>query len=141
MSTDKLTAELVLRRSYDPTTQSLKTMPGSPTATQIEISADDGDSILTVPSTALITSMGVEVSAMGMKTVELYVAPEATADSAKIEISPADSGNVWMEVATSTVAADPADVKSSGPKSICARRIRVTAVSGSPVIYLVMQAV
>lgn len=140
MSTKLLTSELVLRRVFDPTTESLKTTMGT-TETEIELSADDGDSIIAVPVNNLSSTAGEEISCVGMKTAELYVEAEATADSAKIEVSPVDTGNVWMEVASSTVAADPTLLKSSGPKAICARRIRITVVSGAPVAHLVVQGV
>lgn len=140
MATNSLTGELVLRRVYDPATESLKTTGPAETQTEISISSADGDSITTVPNAALVSTT-TEISAVGMKTAELYVEAEAVADSAKIQISPVDSGNVWMDVATSTVAADPADLKSSGPKAICARRIRIAIVSGTPVCHLVVQAV
>lgn len=140
MATNNLTGELVLRRVYDPATESLKTSPAAETETQIALSADEGDSIITVPSSSVISDT-TETACIGIKTVELYVESEATADSAKIQISPVDAGNVWMDVATSTVAADPVALKSSGPKSICARRIRIVIVSGTPVYHLVTQAV
>lgn len=140
MSTNKLTGELVLRRVYDETTGTLMTT-SAPTEMEIELDAADGDNVRNIPDNNVVSTLATEVPCISMKTIELYVEPNATADSAKIEISPVDSGDVWMEVASSTVAADPSVVKSSGPKSVCARRIRITAVSGSPVVHLVMQAV
>ncbi len=140
MATEKLTAELVMRRVYDPDTESLKTVPASPTSTEIEISAADGDSMISHPNTA-VESTTTEISAVGMKTAELYIEPNASPDDAKIQVSPVDSGDVWMDVSTSTVVADPSLVKSSGPKAICARRVRVAIISGTPVFHLVVQAV
>ena len=140
MATEKLTGELILRRVFDPTTQALLTTPAATSEMAIEIDAADGDNILIKPDNALIEDLN-EYSCIGMKGVELYVEPNVSPLSAKIEVSPVDVGDVWMEVASSTVAADASVVKSSGTKTICARRIRVTNVSGTPVVYLVMQAV
>lgn len=139
MSGDLLNGDLVLRRSYSSTDQAIKTVPAGNTSFQIELSAADGDNVTTIPQ-ALLISDATETACIGIKSVELYVEPGAAA-SVKMQISPVDSGDVWMDVTTSTVNSDPTNLVSGGNKTICARRIRASVVSGTPVYHIVGHSV
>lgn len=139
MAGEKLTGELIMRRVYDPDTGSLKTTTGA-TETQIELSADDGDSVITYPNNVVISDIGVDTSCVGMRSAQLYIEAGA-ASEAKIQVSPVDSGNIWMDLTGTSLSNDPTNLKSSAIQTICARRIRVVVVSGTPVTHLVMQAV
>lgn len=56
MSTQILNGEHVLRSVYDPTTESLKTIPSAATSFSIELDATDGDSVSIRPlSTDVVT--------------------------------------------------------------------------------------
>lgn len=134
-----ITGEHVLRKSFSEADQAIKTVPSSATAYSIELSHADGDSVETHPQ-GILTSTVTEQSAVGIKSVSLYLEPGVAA-SAKLQVSPVDSGNVWVDVPTSTVSNDPTNVVMSTVLTVCARRIRVAVVSGTPVAHLVGQAV
>lgn len=138
--THNLTGELILRQVFDPSTGSLLTAPASATAMAIEIDAADGDNILTKPNNTLQSVVDTAVSCVGMKSAQLYIEPGAAA-TAKIQISPTDSGDVWMDLVGASIANDPTNLVATSLQTICARRIRATAVVGTPVIHLVLQAV
>lgn len=140
MAGDKLTGELIMRRVFDPVTQALKMAPAAATETEIEISADDGDSVITYPNNAVIEAINDEISCVGMRSAQLYIAAGA-ASQAKLQVSPVDTGDVWVDLTGSTLANDPADLKAGTIQTICSRRIRAVVVSGTPTVYVVIQAV
>lgn len=158
MST-KLDANQVIKNSYDPVTQSLKTVPGAETAFSIELSSTDGDSVTNVPNgfqetTATITSsstgvISTEFSLSGMKTINLYTKTLTNITGAQVltlEISPTDSGDVWIATSlTITPNATAPTVVAGTPASIVARRGRVrtaAAISaGTYTLHIVAQAV
>lgn len=135
MSSHGLTSELVLREAFDEATCSLRTTPSSNTSFSIELDAADGDNVTSKPDVALI-STATAVSAVGMKTVNVYVDVGAAA-SVKLQVSGTDSGGTFIDVPSSTTIQGTM----SGPLTICARRIQVVVVSGTPTFNLVMQSV
>lgn len=137
MSTTTLTGELVLRAVYDPTTGGLLTTPSTATAFAIELDAADGDNV-TTKADASVTAVTTAVSAVGMKTINLYVNP-GTATTVKIQISGEDSGSNFMDLPSGSIANDLTLVKSTGPLTICARRAQVVVVSGAATYSLVLQ--
>lgn len=139
MPNHDLTAELLLREAFDVTTGALKTIPSSSTSFSIELDAADGDNITAKSDVALVTTTAV-TSCVGMKSVALYVEPGAAA-TVKLQVSSLDSGSVFMDVPSGSIANDPTDLKATSVLSICARRIKVVVVSGSPTFQLVMQNV
>lgn len=140
MSTTKLTGELILRQVYDPASESLKMSQATATEMSIELNAADGDNVLTKPDNALIEVADVAYPCIGMRSAQLYIEAGAAA-TAKIQVSPVDSGNLWIDVASSSVANDVTELKATTVTTICARRIRVTTVAGIPSVKLVIQAV
>ena len=134
-----INGEHVLRKSWSEADQAIKTVPASATSYAIELNQADGDSVQNYPY-GITASDASELPAVGIKTVNLFLEPGAAA-SAKIQVSPVDSGDVWLDVGTGSVSSDPVLVKATGPLTICARRVRVTIVSGTPVYHLVGQAV
>lgn len=139
MADNYLNSDLVLRAAWDPVNEGLKIIPATNTEFAIELSSLDGDSVLSVPNFSTVSTT-TATDSKGMKSAVLYVEPGAAA-SVKLQVSPVDSASVWMDVPTSTVASDLTNVTASAVLSICARRVRVVVVSGSPVYHLVMQGV
>jgi hypothetical protein len=133
-----ITGELALRKSFNQNDAMRVEMVG----TQLAVSlVADEDSITTVPNSQVISDAS-EVSAIGIKSACLYVESDGAGTAqAKLQVSPVDSGDLWMDVATSTVTASATDLTSSAVFTICARRIRVVSVAGTPVTHLVIQAV
>lgn len=134
-----ITGELVLRKSWSENDQAIKTVPSENTSFEVELSHADGDSVITHPN-SLLVSDATEVSCVGIKSVALYVEAGAAA-TAKIQISPVDSGNVWIDLASGSVNSDLVNLSISSVLTVCARRIRVATVSGTPVFHLVGQSV
>jgi hypothetical protein len=73
----------------------------------IELNANDGDSVLAV-SPSLIVSDGQEMACLGMKKACLY-------GEGVVSISPEDSGDSWYQL--NCIALEPME--------ICARRIKL----------------
>lgn len=134
-----ITGEWVLRKIWSETDQAIKTVPATATSYAIELSQADGDSVQTYPNSTLVSD-ATETVAVGIKSVSLYLEPGAAA-SAKIQVSPTDSGDVWVDVPTSTTNSNLTLVVASAIFTVCARRMRVVTVSGTPVYHLVGQAV
>lgn len=139
MPTTDLNGELILRAVYDPVTGGLLTTPSSATSFSIELDAADGDNVLTKADNSA-TATTTAVSAVGMKTVNLFVNPGA-ATTVKIQVSGEDTGSNFMDLPSGSVANDPTLVKSTGPIEICARRAKVVVVSGALTYSLVLQGV
>lgn len=133
MATHTLTSELVLREAFDEASGALKTVPSSATSFEIELSAADGDNVTAKADVGIVSDTN-PVSAVGMKTVNLYV---SGVGSAKIQVSGTDSGSNFIDVPSSTTNAG----SMSGPLSICARRIQIVFTAGTPTVSLVMQSV
>lgn len=134
-----ITGEWVLRKIWSEADQAIKTVPASATSYAIELSQADGDSVQTFPNSITTTGTG-EISAVGIRSISLYLEP-GTAASAKVQVSPVDTGNIWIDVPTSTVSNDPINVTMSTVLTICARRMRIVTITGAPVAHVVGQAV
>lgn len=135
----KLDFQQVIKNSFDESTDSLKVLL-TPTTFGIELDAADGDNVTAKPDLILVSNT-TETVCTGIKSVVLYVESQAGTHTAKIQISPVDSGNVWMDLASSTVSADPSNLVSSSVLSIVARRIRVAVTVGTPIYHLVGHSV
>ena len=130
-----LTGELIMREVYSEADGALKTVPSSATSFAIELDSADGDNVTAKPDVAIISTTTI-TSCVGMKSV-CVVVEAGSAASVKLQVSPMDSGSVFMDVPSSTTAQGAM----SSVLSICARRIQVVVVSGSPVYHVVMQSV
>lgn len=139
MSDNYLNSDLVLRQAWDSVNEGLKIVPAVSTEFSIELDAADGDNVTAKPDVALVENT-TAVSAVGMKSANLYI-EAGVAATIKLQVSPVDSGDVWMDVTGGSVANDPANLKATGVLSICARRVRLVVVAGTPVYHLVMQSV
>lgn len=135
----KLDFQQVIKNSFDESTDSLKVLL-TPTSFGIELDAADGDNVTAKPDLILVNDT-TETVCTGIKSVVLYVESQAGTHTAKVQISPIDSGNVWMDLASSTVSADPSNLVSSSVLSIVARRIRIVVTAGTPVYHLVGHSV
>lgn len=134
-----ITGELVLRKSWSENDQAIKTVPSENTSFEVELSHADGDSVITHPNSILVSDT-TETSCVGVKSVALYV-EAGSAATAKIQISPVDSGNIWMDLPSGSVNSDLTNLTVSSVLTVCARRIRVNVVSGTPVYHLVGHSV
>lgn len=128
-----ITGELALRQAFDETTGALKTIPASNTSFAIELDAADGDNVTAKPDVSLVVDT-TAISAIGMKTVNLYV---SGVGAAKVQVSGTDAGATFIDLPSSTTSAGAM----SGPLSICARRVQIVYTSGTPTVNLVMQSV
>lgn len=135
-----ITGETVLRKVWDENAQALKTIPAASTSFSIELDAADGDNITTKPDLILVSDT-TETICTGIKSITLYVEALAGTNTVKVQISPVDSGNVWMDVTSGSVSSDPTLLTASNLLTICARRIRLVVTAGAPVYHLVGQAV
>jgi hypothetical protein len=104
-----LTGELVLRESWSEVDKALKIIPAANTEFSIELSADDGDSVVAIKRSVVVEA-NTTVDAKGMQQICLYAA-------GTLSVSPSDSGEDFITI--------PATV--GQVVSICARRVRVTA--------------
>jgi hypothetical protein len=118
MAQHTLTGELVLRESWSADDGAIQIIPAANTEFAIELSADDGDSVITIPKSVTVET-GETVSAAGMKTLCMYGA-------ATVEVSPDDSGATFYSVSVTALT----------PISICAKRVRVSG-AGKVVIQAV----
>ena len=145
------------RRCYSEAEDAIRTIPSSATSFEIELSAADGDNITAIPSllsvSASITSAstGVVVPATactGIKSVALYIKTDTTIVGPQVctlEVSPADSGDVWAATtSTITPSTTAGVVVLTAPIAIAARRLRVSIAaaitSGTATLYVVGQS-
>ena len=148
----------IIKRVFDGTNDAVRVEIGQGTSFAIGLSADSGDSILTVPTLleakASITSTNSGViipvtSCTGMKSFSIYTHTTSTITGAQlctVEVSPSDSDNVWIATsATITPSATSGAVVTSSISTQVARRIRVSIAaaisSGTFDIYLLGQSV
>lgn len=157
MADHSLTAELVLREAWDAASGSLKTVPGSSTQFEIELSAADGDSVnvqgeqknapvanITNASTGIVVP---ELDASSMKSFQIYVKTTTAIVGPQVltlELSPVDSGDVWLTTTCTVTPSTTLDaVVASSVLAGVARRARVRTAaaitSGVADIYLMMQ--
>jgi hypothetical protein len=147
----------VLKNAYDATEEALRFVPSGATGFDIELSHSDGDSIYShlanSSNSASVTpsSSGIiiaEQACEGKKSFQLYAKSLAAlggAAQAKIEVSPADSGDVWFDMSLSLTSSTSLNaVVASSVGNQLARRIRVSLVTapvgGNVDYYLIMSA-
>jgi len=124
-----LTGELVLRKAWDDTNGALKTSLNSEFA--VELSHADGDSSYAVSKQTVITGAST-TSATEIKSLVIYTEPGT--GSAKVEVSPLATGNVWVDLVSIT--ADGTLVVKSAVTELRAARIRITTTG--PVVHTVL---
>lgn len=154
-----------LKRTVDSTADAIRTIPAETTSFSIELDSADGDSVTTHPAstsgTASVTNATLAnaeiiapIAADGMKTIDLYAKcttaiTSGGTPSAKIQISPASSGDVWVDLPSGSLNL-PTTLntvsKLALPLSLCALRMRVlfgadTITTGDATIYMVAQKV
>jgi len=157
MSITMLDHPQVIRSVFDETTQSLRTVPGSTTAFEIELSADDGDSAKIQgrskdASKVSITSSntGVVVPALdceGMKSFQIYVKTTTAITTPQVltlQLSPHSTDDVWFSTTcTVTPSSTLNTVVASSLFTGIAKRARVSIASaisdGGADIYLNVQ--
>jgi hypothetical protein len=109
-----LTGELVLKESWDVEAQALRTIPATNTEWAIELSHEDGDSVIShVPCITLVEGVH-DVS--GMSTLCLF-------GEAALSISPDESGEEFHTITPTALV----------PTAVCARRIKIVG-SGKVVV-------
>jgi len=157
-SISRLDSNQMIKRVFDEANDAVRIVLGESTGIAIELSADDGDSIITRPegisTKASLTSAssGVIIAAascVGMKTFNLHskttsatVGPQVLT----VEFSPHDSDDVWIASSiTVTPSAVNGTLVSGTAASLIARRVRVSTAaaitSGTIDAYLIAQAV
>lgn len=151
-----LSSEHVLREVYDPTTGSLKTTPSNSTSFEIEVSADDGDSVLTrkeqndVKVSLDNTNSGVIIPAFqvsGKSDITLYTKTTSTITGPQlcsVQVSPSLTDDVWLTIGSGVTPSTTLDVVvMSSNIQIVAKRVRViiasSITSGSFDLYVVTQ--
>lgn len=135
----KLDANQCIKTAFDDSTETLKVSIPAVT-TEIELDASDGDSVLShtynVSNTASLdnSSTGVVISEFdisGLKNFNLYTKTLTAITGAQVltfQISPADSGDVWIDTSLTITPSTTANVVVSGTvaTNIVARRGRVS---------------
>lgn len=149
----------LIKKVYDEANDAIRVEVGQGTSFGLSITADSGDSVITVPNIteqkASITSAntGTIIAAfpcIGMKSFNLYTNTTSTIVGAQVctlEISPSDSDDVWI---SSSLTVTPSLVSGTVVmgtvnSAIVARRARVkitaAVTSGTFNIYCVAQSI
>jgi hypothetical protein len=117
----QLDATQAFKRAFDCEHDSIRVIPATNSETEIEISAEDGDSVEAVAR----SRTGVEMACGDLRAVCLYAsAPEPRQQSeVKLLVSPDESGNDWYEIYRMTF---PTTV-CSAVIDICAKRLKIEA--------------
>lgn len=105
----------MLQHAFDEPSESFKTKVVD-TEMQIELSAEDGDSVTAISRSITHNKKMEPISCAGFKEASLY----STGGSLQLEISPSDTEDIWFVC----MSAHPS--KMYGPRQICARRMRLT---------------
>jgi hypothetical protein len=142
----------IIKRITDSDHDAIRTVPAETTAFQIELSADDGDSVLVRGDTLALASeeldsasTGVVIAAtacVGIKSFQLYGICNDTDGAnlagdivASIEVSPSDSANVWHSSGSTVTLGSGQDtgdiVVANILSTLIARRIRVSLTSNA----------
>lgn len=111
MAKSKIGSEHAIVRAYDADNEALKV---SLLNAEIELSAHDGDSVLAIPETKVITEPGVyDIS--NVSKISLF---DKTPNESTIivEISPSETEDVWFVI-----------ILAINPLDVCAKRLRVNA--------------
>lgn len=145
MST-KLGWEQALRNSYDENTESLKTTIQN-IEIAMELSADDGDSVITVPKAINVFNavngpqapQAIIIPATNVSycnLVSIFVNNADSATQLSIEISPSDTVDIWHQISTHNATSGTSHHE---PTFFPCRRIRVRFVNtySSPALFQV----
>jgi hypothetical protein len=148
----------IIKRIYDETNDAIRVEIGTGTTFGLNISADSGDSVTSVPSVteqkASITSASTGVivaasSCVGLKSFQLYTNTTSTITGAQVctvQVSPSDSDNVWVSTSLTITPSTTNGTVITGTVNtgIIARRMRVSIAapitSGTFTIYLLGQS-
>ena len=95
---------------------------------QMELDAEDGDSVLALPASETLTSG--EMSAKRLKRGQLF-----SQGAVSVEASPVDEGDVWVALTSQ----DTPSLQKSAVFDLCCRRIRLIKAEGA-VAYFVGQS-
>jgi hypothetical protein len=154
-----LDAPQIVKRVYDSDNDAIRVEVGVGTGFALNLSADSGDSISSVPTVteqkASITTANTGViipatSCIGMKSFNLYTNTTSAITGAQVctlEVSPSDSDNVWKATSLTITPSgtNGTVVMGTVATGIVARRMRVSIASaissGTFDIYLVAQSV
>lgn len=154
-----LDQQMILQRSFDESNDALRVEVGVGTSFALNISADSGDSVTSIPSVvenkASITSAntGTVMSSspcIGMKSFNLYTNTTSTitgAQACTLQVSPSDTDDVWINTTLTITPSTTASTVVVGTvnTAIVARRMRVNIAaaisSGTFDLYLVAQSV
>lgn len=126
MSEDKpdvthyFSGEQVLKRAWDVETDSLKVIQSEHTAFEVELNAEDGDSVLSLAECATLSLHDAPIDCRRMRRAKLY-------GNAKVMVSPLDDGDVFMELVMVDV------------MNICAKRVKLLINIGEEA-HLVLQS-
>lgn len=159
LNSSLLDAPQIIKRAFDEANDAIRVEVGSGTAFGINLNADSGDSVTSVPSLvevkASITNANTgtivpATACLGIKSFNLYTNTTATIVGAQVctlQISPSDSDNVWIDTTLTVTPSLISGTVISGTtnSTIVARRCRVkiaaAITSGTFDIYLVAQAI
>lgn len=121
-----LGAGQIKKRTFDEENAALRVILSSATEMQVDLRAEDGDSVLTVSKQTSATGIdGVaEFDVSGVNTLAIYTKQTGTAPNAKLEISPTETGDTWFLLRDLTPGC-------TGAIQIAASRARVTQDSKS----------
>lgn len=110
MST-KLSADQVIKKVYDEVTDSLKTIPSSSTSFSVELSAADGDSVLShrnniaekvSVTSASPTTIITDIDVTGINLLNIHAKTTANITSAQVltvSYSPHATDDIWITTA------------------------------------------
>jgi hypothetical protein len=159
LSPSYLDSPQIIKKVYDEANDAIRVEIGMGTAFGINLSADSGDTIGSVPvvteqkTSITSASTGVIIpatSCIGMKSFNLYTNTTATitgAQACTLEVSPSDSDNVWiassLTITPSTTSGTV--IMGTSDATIVARRFRVSIAAaittGTFDIYVVGMSV
>lgn len=154
----KLDANQVIKAVFDETTQSLKTTPSDATSFQMELDAEDGDSIQTRgisnSETASIDNTFTNIviapfDIVGFKSIQLFTDTTTVITGPQVltlQVSPASSGDVWFNTTTTVTPGTGVDAKAlSTIGSVCAVRAQVVTAAaittGTYDLFVISQGV
>lgn len=144
MSITKLGWEQAIKNSYDENTGSLKTTMQN-LEIGVELSADDGDSVITVPKTVNVynavngpqVSQAIIIPATNVSFCNRVAIVVNNADgptSLTLEISPSDTLEIWHSIGTHNA---PSGTSHHEPTFFPCRRIRIrfTNTYNNPALF------
>lgn len=151
MALSALDPHHIIKRVYDPAAEAINVMLPANTSISLDKSEDSivagndsgSYSAAVSPATVLGTELIIEPAAGFFSKAQVYVASpnDVTTGSVKLQVSPADSGDVWADLLTANLAVNNSVVLSGAVQAITARRVRVianVAPNAAATVYLVL---